>query len=172
MSELWDLYNGDRQPIHKMHERGKPMVHGEYHIVVNIWTVHSDGRILITKRDPNKKYGGMWECTGGSVLSGEDSITGACRELREETGISAEPEELRLIHSAVMPDRFVDTYIVQKKADTENLRLQPGEVVDAKLVSFPELENLFTQKKMVPAIAHRWSFYRDEIAALAKKAEQ
>lgn len=54
MSELWDLYDKYRKPLNKIHTRGVPLSKGEYHIVVDIWTINKDGKILIDKRHPNK----------------------------------------------------------------------------------------------------------------------
>ena len=34
----------------------------------------------------------MWECVGGSVLMGENSLDGALREVKEEVGLDLEPE--------------------------------------------------------------------------------
>ena len=34
----------------------------------------------------------MWECVGGSVVKGEDSLQGAVRETKEEVGIDLNPE--------------------------------------------------------------------------------
>ncbi|AUD14346.1 hypothetical protein CW734_12755 [Planococcus sp. MB-3u-03] len=49
----------------------------------------------MTQRDPAKPLPMLWETTGGSVITGESSLTGALRELEEETGLLARPEELR-----------------------------------------------------------------------------
>ena len=34
----------------------------------------------------------MWECVGGSVVKGEDSLQGAIREAKEEVGVDLLPE--------------------------------------------------------------------------------
>ena len=79
MSELWDLYDDYRKPLNKTHIRGVPLSKGEFHIVVDIWTINREGKIFIDKRHPKKKFSGLWECAGGSVTMGEDSITGVKR---------------------------------------------------------------------------------------------
>ena len=43
----------------------------------------------------------MWECVGGSVTKGEDSLTGALRETKEEVGLSLSPEDGKLVYSVV-----------------------------------------------------------------------
>ena len=53
--EKWDLFDEKRQPLNRTHTRGNEMVIGEYHIVVEIWTVNTDKEILLTLRHPDKK---------------------------------------------------------------------------------------------------------------------
>lgn len=160
LMELWDLLDEDRKPLGKKHVRGVPMEEGTYHVIVDIWTVTPDGRILLTQRHPDKAYGLKWECTGGSVLAGETSIQGVCRELEEEVGIHAEPEELTLLDTVRLNDRFVDTYINRREVDPEKLHLQETEVVGARLVTFEELCREWEEGKVMP---RRFSRYRDEL---------
>ena len=68
----------------------------------------------MTKRHPDKPFGGLWECTRGSVVDGENSLIGAKRELQEETGITIEVKDLKQIHNVLLEDRIVDTFIVSK----------------------------------------------------------
>lgn len=166
MNELWDLYDEDRRPLNKTHVRGIPLSEGEYHIVVDIWTINRDGKILIDKRHPNKKFGGFWECTSGSVIVGEDSVTGALRELEEELGIKSTSEELVLIQSILLKDSFVDTYVVNKDISIDSLVLQAEEVVEAKYVTLNELDDLCLNNKIV--MKEGYKMYRDKIALYAK----
>ena len=48
----------------------------------------------------------MWECIGGSVVKGEDSLNGALRETQEEIGLILAPEDGKMVHSVV--GRIVD----------------------------------------------------------------
>ena len=75
------------------------MGEGEFHLVVYAWIRGGDGRYLLTKRSPNKGYPNMWECTGGSALAGDDSLTAALREVREETGLRLDPMRGRRVTS-------------------------------------------------------------------------
>ena len=69
--------------------------------------------MLLTRRDLRKHFGGLWECTGGSALAGEDSRTAGRRELREETGLDLGGAEPELLGTTVYVDEVVDTYAVR-----------------------------------------------------------
>lgn len=94
MSELWDIYDENRKPTGKtifrndFFDRNNVDYPDEYHIAVHIWIKNSEEKWLISKRTPNKNYPLLWECTGGSVVAGEDSLSGALREVREGLELS------------------------------------------------------------------------------------
>jgi len=46
------------------------------------------GRILIAKRNPQQRYGGLWEFPGGKVETGESYAEALVREIREELDAS------------------------------------------------------------------------------------
>ncbi|RRD94029.1 NUDIX domain-containing protein [Clostridiales bacterium COT073_COT-073] len=165
--EIWDLYDENRQPLGKTHVRGEQIADGEYHIVTDVWTVREDGKVLITKRHPDKIWGNMWECTGGSAVAGESSRVSAARELEEEVGITAKPEELELLNSVRVKDRFVDTYAVLKNLKESDLKLQETEVVDAKFVGFGELDQIWQNKNLVPR--ERFLQYRQALKDFVDK---
>lgn len=159
--ELWDIYDENRVDTGRKHIRGVPLGAGEYHLIADIWTVNERQEVLLTRRHPDKPYGLMWECTGGSVLTGETSVEGALRELAEEVGIRAEKEQLLLIHSIRQKERFVDTYITRQKITLKDITIQPEEVVEAKFVTFDELIEMWRQGVVVPK--SRFLLYKDRI---------
>ena len=168
MKEMWDLYDSKRMLLQQTHERGTPIPKGKYHLVVEIWTVNKKGELLLTKRHPDKPFGKLWECTGGSVIAGENSLIGAKRELQEETGITIEVKDLKQIHYALIEDRFVDTYIVSKDIGLPDLRLQVEEVIDARFVNIEEFHKLCESNQVVPSIIERWKIYDKDILQFIK----
>ncbi len=140
MKEIWDLFNADGEPLGITWERGSrdSMPNGAYHKVVEIW-VKVEGKILLTRRHPDKWGGLLWESSGGAVLSGESVLHAAVRELCEETGIAVSKSDLlylgRWHSSKAMVESFAVAFDVLPP-----LKLQPTEVVDAKLVTPSELE--------------------------------
>lgn len=137
--EHFDLYSADRQPLGRRIMRGEPIPHGEYHIVVQVMTINRDGEILLTQRVPEKTSGGKWECSGGCAVAGENSRDAAKRELFEETGIRAEPDDLELEWSLTTDSMLRDFYTLIKDVPLSSLELQESEVCAAKWVSFDRL---------------------------------
>jgi 8-oxo-dGTP pyrophosphatase MutT (NUDIX family) len=139
--EYFDLYDEDRNPLGRVHRRGDALAPGEYHIVVKVCVVNGRGELLLTLRDGRKQlYPGKWEFMGGVVLAGEDSRQGAARELREETGIPADPEALTLVDSHRLDRVFADVYLLRRDVEIRELTLQPGETVDARWATLEELQ--------------------------------
>ena len=54
--------------------------------------------LLLAKRKDTKTFSGYWEFPGGKVDKGEyDIAEAACREIKEETGLEVEPDQLTLV---------------------------------------------------------------------------
>ena len=96
--EKWDLYNAKREKSGITMCRGEIIPKGLYHLSVSVWIVNQQGQYLLSQRHPKKQYPLYWECTGGSVLSGETSLQGAIREVKEELGILLTPGSEKLIY--------------------------------------------------------------------------
>ena len=98
-------------------------------------------------------------CAGGSALAGEDSRTAVRRELREETGLAARPEALRLLDTAWGTSSAVDIYLYAM-AGTAQIRLQPGETADYRWVSLEELAGMMDAgliaAPIVPRLRQVW----------------
>jgi 8-oxo-dGTP pyrophosphatase MutT (NUDIX family) len=163
--EIWDLFNEDRQPTMQTHRRGDPMKHGDYHIVVAVWTVNRNNEILMTLRHPDKDYPNMWENTAGSILTGETSRQGAIRELFEETGIQASEDDLTYLGTRKEETAFVDTYIHRKDIMLTELTLQDGETVDAQWVTIDRLDELIGQDAIPMPVVHRLQLLRSQFEA-------
>lgn len=155
--ELWDIYDKNRKPKGYTHVRGEDMKEGDFHIIVNVWIRNSKGEYLITKRTPNKAYGGYWECTGGSVVCGDTSFICALKEVREETGLILDPEKGKLIHSYNrihehgIPD-FCDVWFFAQDFDISDVVLQEGETCDAMWATPKMIKSLEESGEFVPMI--------------------
>lgn len=128
--EIWDIYDGNRIKTGRTAVRGERLGEGEFHLVVHVWIVNRRGEYLITKRSPGKSFPGMWECTGGSALAGEDSREAALREVREETGLILYPACGRIVMTLKRKDNFADVWLFRTEFDLSNVVLQEGETCD------------------------------------------
>ena len=134
MAELWDVYDVDRNKTGRCHERGRPLGKGEYHLVIHVWVRDHKGRFLITKRTADKiPFPNCWECTGGSALAGEDSLTAALRETKEETGIDHHASEKECILSYTRGDWHGDVWLFTRDIDLTDVHLQTEETADVCL---------------------------------------
>lgn len=166
--EYNDVYDAQRNPTGRRHLRGTPWAEGEYGLVVCVWVHDGCGNLLLTLRAPEKIMGGTWENSGGSALAGESSLQAIQRELFEETGIRARPEEFELLESRRERSSFYDFYCVKKQIPLEEIVLQPGETVDARWVSFHKMHDMIRQKQVCPPVAER--FLRHEQLLLRRQS--
>ena len=130
MAEYWDIFDMDRRSTGRQHLRGTPMADGDYHLVVNIWVVNSAGQVLLTQRHPDIPFGLKWACTGGSAITGEDTLTAALRETREEIGLEILPQQMVLVAQERRLHSFLDTFVVCMDVKDSQIVMQPEEVVD------------------------------------------
>lgn len=157
--ELWDLYDSQRRPLGKTHLRGVPLEKGTCHLVVFVWVFSDDGKVLLTKRSPEKNsYPNQWEHTGGAVLAGETSLQAIQRELFEETGIQVRQEEFLLVDTYHRSGENVicDVYFLKKYVPVEQLVMQEGETCDARWVTRAELEDMITKGLVARPDARRY----------------
>ena len=143
--ELWDIYDINRNKTGKIHRRGELLEKGDYHIVVHVWIKNSRGEYLITKRAPHKGWPNMWETTGGSALSGDDSITAALREVREETGLILDPKCGRIIHSYVRRDSFVDVWLFEEDHELSEVTLCENETTDKMYADAEKIKEMIDE---------------------------
>lgn len=148
--ELWDIYDENRMLTGRTHRRGDPMPPGDYHLSVHVWQQNDQGEFLLTKRSPNKGFPNLWECTGGSALSGDDSLRAAVREAREETGLTVLPEDGRLLLTYKREYDFKDVWLFRQNAPIEAVVLQEGETCGAKYVSAEELLQMRERGELIP----------------------
>jgi 8-oxo-dGTP diphosphatase len=83
--EIWDILDINGNKTGKTKIRGHKLNKSEYHLVIHVWIKNSKGQYLVQKRATDLKVmPDIWAVTGGSAVSGEDSLTSAVREVEEE----------------------------------------------------------------------------------------
>ena len=151
--ETWDLYTADGQKTGRTMTRGEKVPAGYYHMVCDILIRHVSGDYLLMLRSKEKKvYPGRWESTcGGSALAGEDAITAARRELREESGIECESlEQIGYVVSDMHASIHV-SFLGITDCPKDSITLQPGETEGYRWVSEAEFRE-FVDSGMIPTV--------------------
>ena len=150
--EYWDVLDSNRNLTGKTVLRGNPLKQDEYHLVVHVWIKNSKNQFLISKRTPNKSYPGMWETTGGSAVSGDDSLKTALKETLEELGLKLESHKGEIIFQmkrSTHPD-FLDVWLFEQEVDLNTLKFQHDEVSAARWVDKEEIKKMILTGKFVP----------------------
>jgi len=145
MKELWDIYDNNKVKTGIVKERGSVMENGQYHLVALIWIKGVNGKYLISKRSSEIDGAGKWQSTGGSVLSGESSINGAIREVKEEIGIDASLEKMKLLKSKFVGDKsgwIADYWYLYDDINIEDVVCQEEEVAEVMWASIDEIKAL------------------------------
>ncbi len=112
-----------------------------------------DGKVylLAQKRAASVHNGGFYDASaGGHVDSGEEVLTAALRETKEEIGVSLVPEELEFLCAYRVSDKIAFFYLSDRTGKDDNFTLDPEEVESVEWVPLDGLE-AFRQTKIKPS---------------------
>ena len=154
--ELNDIYDRDKRPTGKVHRRGTPWRSGEYGLVVCVWVYDGCGNLLLTRRAPGKSFAGTWENSGGAAQAGETSRQAIARELFEETGIRADPEEFEFIGADKDRNTFFDFYCLKRQTPVEQIVLLPGETDAVQWASPAQIHTMIEKGQICKIIANQF----------------
>lgn len=131
------------QRVQLQQQRRRGPAHGRFKMVlkdkrsVTAAVIEKDGRVLLARRAPGRRLGGLWEFPGGSVEPGESPEAGLRRELREELDLCAEVGALLgsedVPRTGAGPDLRILFYSVT--ADTAGIALRDHDRVEWVRVS-------------------------------------
>lgn len=161
--EYFDIVDEDGQPTGQVVAREKAHREDILHRTVHMWIVRKkDGKIqvLLQKRSRNKdSYPGRYDTSSaGHIQAGDSPIKTACREIGEELGIRALPEDFRFIghfrihfaeefYGKIFRDNeVVFVYIYRKPVRIGDLKFQEDEVEGAAWFDLDELLRLTAEK--------------------------
>lgn len=158
--EYNDIYDEKRCLTGRKHLRGTHWRAGEFGLVVCVWVYDGRGRVLLTRRAPEKSFAGTWENSGGAAKAGEHSRQAIARELWEETGIAAKESEFEYIGSDRDAHTFYDFYCLRRDIPLESVVLLPGETDDVRWATFDQVRELIRSGQICDVIANQ--FLRQE----------
>ena len=147
--EIWDVYDSERNLTGRTHRRADPLPASDYHLVVHVWLQNSNGEFLITKRAPTKGYPNMWECTGGSAITGDGSVAAAVREVKEEIGLDAKPENGMCVFTITGEDTICDVWLFRQNFNIDDIVLPENETTAAKYATTDEIRKMIGSNEFI-----------------------
>ena len=154
--ELFDILNEDGTKSGLVRERGVAHRDGSLHETVHTWIVRRGERnrweVLLQKRSAVKDSNpGCYDISSaGHLASGDLPLEGALRELREELGLRARPEDLHYVgrhrgsfqapfHGRMFRDNeYSYVYVMIRDIDESGLSLQEEEVESVLWMDYDE----------------------------------
>lgn len=165
-----DIYDIDRNLTGRQHLRGTPWQPGEFGLTVCVWVYDGRGKLLLTRRAPEKSFAGTWENSGGSAKAGETSRQAIARELWEETGIRAAEEDFEYLSSGRDNCFHYDFYCLKNDTPAEHIVLQPGETDCVQWVDFQQVHRMVETGQICEIIGKQ--FLRQEAELKSRQLAQ
>ena len=103
--EFLDIRDKNGNPTGEVKERSLVHADGDIHGTSHVWIVRKNEKgsydLLLQKRSENKDaFPGCYDISSaGHLPAGQDYLSSALRELEEELGIKAKPEQLHFMDS-------------------------------------------------------------------------
>ena len=136
---------------------------GTWHGSVHILIVNNNyNKTLLQRRCELKDlYPNMWDiAVGGHISAGEDDVTSAKRELKEELGLDVSKYNLEFVgktteklnNNGVISNEWVSIFVIHADIDINSIVLQEDEVSEIKWCSKEELNKLIEENIIIPHI--------------------
>jgi 8-oxo-dGTP diphosphatase len=144
--DVCDVYDSAGARTGRSTVRGIELAHGEYYLVVQVWIRNEAGEYLVQQRAAHLESGpGMWATTAGYVLSGEDSLAGAIREVSEELGVQLAPGCFSKFDCLYMDGLMQDIWLADVSKSAIGQLSLGSEVDDWAWASMAELERMVSR---------------------------
>ena len=154
--EFFDILDENGNKTGKIKERSLVHEDGDIHGTVHIWIRRKTEKgydLLLQKRSKEKdSFPGCYDISSaGHISAGDEPLETALRELEEELGIKAEPEQLKKVcmHEGSMNGKFYGrefknheistVYMYEETVDITKLKLQKEEVEEVMWMDQEEL---------------------------------
>ncbi|MBR2587344.1 NUDIX domain-containing protein [Candidatus Saccharibacteria bacterium] len=121
-----------------------------------VWLVRrrSDGEVevLFQKRSEKVHNGGLYDASaGGHIDEGEDALTAALRETREEIGVALRAEDLRFVTQYATDMKLISVYLADRTGRDDAMTLDPEEVGSVEWVKLRDFD-AFIRTRVKPPL--------------------
>lgn len=156
--EYFDILDENGNKTGKTKLRSEVHRDGDWHKAVHIWIINDNGDVLLQRRcaikDSNPNM--LDISSAGHLSAGDDSLSGAIRELKEELNIDVKPEDLQFIKTLKRSSKYTETfinnefddlYILRTNKKIEDMRFQEEEISEIFYVPYKEFKNMIKNKQ-------------------------
>ena len=162
MTELQDILDQNGNTTGRTKKRNEPLKKGEYNLGAQVWIINSKQEFLLTRR--SKAKGHKWHSVGGMAVAGDNSITTALKEAKEEVGLELDPDKAYFFMRCSWPlnegIHLCDVWIFRHDADISEVILQEDEACDAMWGDKEKIRQLKEDGVFVPA---DWYLYLEDL---------
>lgn len=182
--EMIDLRNRDGSRTGEVKERTLVHRDGDLHGTSHVWLVRrrpdrGSADVLLQKRSADKdSFPGYYDISSaGHIPAGQDFLESAVRELGEELGIAAKPEELHFLFSHIgyheqefygslfKNHEYSYVYLYECDLEPQEMKLQDSEVESVLWIDYRECLDGIRNNTLKHCI------FADEFAKLAEGIE-
>ncbi len=142
---LFDVYQWEQEMFDGTHETFEMLKRQD---TAEIIAINEEGKVMLQEQEqPNKP---LFLCLpGGRIEHGEDPLTGAKRELLEESGFVSDAWSLyRVTNPTSKMDWRIYVYVARGCVYAQEPQLDAGERIQIRWVTFDELLDLVDEGKL------------------------
>ena len=153
--EYLDILDENGNKTGKTKLRNEVHHDGDWHKAVHIWIINNNGEILLQRRCASKdSHPNMLDISSaGHLQAGDDSLTGAVREIKEELNLDISPNELQFIttlkrkSNKSINNEFDDLYILRINKKIEEMQFQKEEISEIFFVPYKKFKDIVNNKQ-------------------------
>lgn len=158
MAEYFDILNEKGEKLGIKKERKEVHRDGDWHKAVHIWIFNENGEVLLQRRSADKDSDpNMLDIScAGHLTSGDNSLKGAIRELKEELNLDITPTELKFIttlrrrpkhNNGFKDNEYDDLYILRTDKRIEELKYQEEEISEIFYVPYKKFKEMIKNRQ-------------------------
>lgn len=146
---LIDIVDKNNKELNKKTTINDAHEKGLWHRVVHVWIFNKFSEILVQLRSEKiELFPNLWDISvAGHVDSGEEPLTSAIREIKEEIGLIVNKKDLNFFkilkrtnkYKKMINNEFYYVYFLEYNKDINNLKKQESEIIDLKFIKLNEL---------------------------------
>lgn len=156
--EYFDVLDENGNKTRETKLRSEVHKDGDWHRTVHIWVLNRQGEVLLQRRCATKdSYPNMLDIScAGHLSAGDDSLTGAVREMKEELDVNVNPEELMYIttikscsnaSATFIDNEFNDMYLWITDKSINDMKYQEEEISELLFVPYERFREMVKNKQ-------------------------